>query len=253
MSTKIAEMHNSVAIEMGTIIDFVDKNNIVENTDIKALTYGKTKNKFYTYSEKIIRRLLDLCVGIIGALVLVPLTLIIFVVNKLLKDEGSIFYYQDRIGKDGKIFKMLKYRSMVEGADEKLKKYLEENEEAKEEYKKYKKLKNDPRVTIIGKILRQTSLDEMPQVLHLITGEMTLVGPRPYLIREKEDMGEYYNIIIKNKPGLTGLWQVSGRSNATFNDRLDLDVIYDKNKSLKEDFKILYKTAIHVIKGEGAI
>lgn len=142
---------------------------------------------------------------------------------------------------------------MVIGAEEKLKEYLEENEEARKEYKIYKKLKDDPRITKIGKFLRKTSLDEMPQLLNLLTGEMSLIGPRPYLPSEREDMGEYYNIIIKSKPGITGLWQISGRSNTTFDERLDYDIKYYKDYSLKTDFKILYKTFENVIKKEGAI
>lgn len=142
---------------------------------------------------------------------------------------------------------------MVIGAEEKLKEYLENNEEARKEYKIYKKLKNDPRITKIGKFLRKTSLDEMPQLLNLLTGEMSLIGPRPYLPSEREDMGEYYKIIIKSKPGITGLWQINGRSNTTFDERLDYDVKYYKDYSLKTDFKILYKTFENVIKKEGAI
>lgn len=254
MNAKVAEMTETVAVGSINIVDFSARKSeetteIVENETIKDLSCTK-KNK---YVSKIAKRFIDICGGIVGLIILIPLTLIVYIANKLCGDGGPLFYIQERIGKDGKIFKMLKYRSMVVGADEKLKKYLEENEEARKEYKMYKKLKNDPRVTKIGNFLRKTSLDEMPQLLHLLTGEMSLVGPRPYMLREKEEMGEYYNIIIKSKPGITGLWQISGRSNTTFDDRLDLDVNYGKDNSFKRDIEILWETFKHVVKKEGAI
>ncbi len=203
MNTKVVELQDSATIDMEKLIDFTEKKEIVENTDVKSLTYGKQKSKSRTYIESFVKRAIDILAGIVGAIVLVPLTLIVFISNKLSKDNGPVFYCQERIGKDGKLFKMIKYRSMVMGAEEKLKQYLEENEEARKEYKEYKKLKNDPRITKVGKFLRATSLDEMPQLIHLLTGEMSLVGPRPYLPGEREDMGAYYDIIIKSKPGIT--------------------------------------------------
>lgn len=133
-------------------------------------------------------------------MLIIPLTLIVYIANWLNGDKGPVVFKQERIGKDGKPFCMLKYRTMILGADEKLVEYLKNNKEAREEYAKYKKLKNDPRVTKVGKILRKTSLDEIPQLLNLLNGTMSLVGPRPYLPREIEDMGEYYNIIIQEKP-----------------------------------------------------
>ena len=195
----------------------------IENLKITPiLERNKTVLKF----EKTIKRFMDILGGGIGVLTLIPLTLIIWIANKLVKDEGPIFYTQERIGKNGKIFKMYKYRSMVIGADEKLTKYLEENEDAREEYKKYKKLKNDPRITVIGKILRKTSLDEFPQFINVLKGDMSLVGPRPYLPREKEDMNGFFKYITSCKPGLTGFWQVNGRNDVTFTDRLSICLLY---------------------------
>jgi undecaprenyl-phosphate galactose phosphotransferase len=164
-----------------------------------------------------------------------------------------MFYDQLRIGKNGKVFKMYKYRSMVIGADEKLKEYLEENEEAREEYKKYKKLKKDPRITKVGDFIRKTSIDEFPQFINVLKGEMSLVGPRPYLPREKEDMGEYYQYIIQSKPGITGYWQIAGRSDVTFEDRLKMDYKYYQKKNLKVDGKLLVKTVYKIVKKEGAV
>lgn len=202
---------------------------------------------------KIFKRLIDILGGIVGTFVLIPLTIGIAIANLICKDNGPIFYSQYRIGKNGKLFKMHKYRSMVVGADEKLKKYLEENEEARKEYKKYKKLKHDPRVTKVGEFIRKTSLDEFPQFINVLKGDMSLVGPRPYLEREKEDMNGYYKYITTFKPGLTGLWQISGRSDVDFVTRIDLDMQYYYNHSLKGDIKILFKTAMKLIKREGAL
>ena len=173
---------------------------------------------------------------------LFPITVGICVAKIVTKEKGPIFYSQERIGQGGKTFKMYKFRSMVVDADEKLDKYLEENEEAREEYKKNKKLKNDPRITKIGKFIRTTSLDEFPQFINVLKGEMCLVGPRPYLPREKEDMGDTYNQIIKCKPGITGLWQVNGRSNTTFEDRLKIEKYYSENNNLKMNTSIFFKT-----------
>ena len=203
--------------------------------------------------EKILKRLIDILGGFCGLLVLIPLTIGVWIANKLLKDDGPIFYAHERIGKGGKTFKMYKFRSMVVGADEKLKEYLAENEEAREEYKKYKKLKNDPRITKIGKILRKTSLDEFPQFINVLKGDMSLVGPRPYLLREKEEINGFFKYITSCKPGITGLWQTRGRSNTTFTDRLTMDMEYYYNHTLKKDIKIMCKTVENVIKKEGAI
>lgn len=204
-------------------------------------------------TEKVIKRIIDIIGGLIGTIALIPLTIIIYISNLLSKDKGPLFYCQERIGKNGKVFKMYKYRSMVVGADEKLFAYLKENEEARKEYKEYKKLKNDPRVTKVGNFIRKTSLDEFPQFINVLKGEMSLVGPRPYLPREKEDIGEYYTYIIQSKPGITGYWQIAGRSDVTFEERLKMDYYYNKNKNLKTDLKILTKTVLNVVKKEGAI
>ena len=225
-----------------------------DNIEILALIPKNiNRSKIALKIEKMAKRLLDILGGFCGLIVLIPLTIGIWIANKIAKDNGPIFFTQERIGKNGKMFKMYKYRSMVVDSEEKLKQYLEENEEAREEFKIYKKLKNDPRITKIGEFLRKTSLDEMPQLLLLLNGKMSLVGPRPYLPDEIEDMGEYYNIIIKMKPGITGYWQVNGRSDVTFVDRLDMDMNYYYNHTLKIDVKILKQTVAKLLKKEGAI
>lgn len=226
---------------------------VISNTNVVELTTYHKENKVLKYIYSIIKRTIDILAGIVGLILLIPLTMVIWIANKINHDNGPIFYVQERIGKDGKKFKMLKYRSMVIGAEEKLQEYLANNKDANEEYRIYKKLTNDPRVTKIGKILRKTSLDEFPQLINVLTGSMSLVGPRPYLPNEIKDMGEYYNIIIKDKPGIAGLWQCRGRSNATFEERLDLDVVYYKKHSLKYDIHILLKTLQKVVSKDGAI
>ena len=147
---------------------------------------------------------------------------------------------------------MYKFRSMVIGADDILKELLENNEEVRNEYSQYKKLKNDPRVTKMGEFLRRTSLDEFPQFINVLKGEMSIVGPRAYLFREKEDMGEAYECIVKCKPGITGLWQVSGRSDVSFKNRLDMDIEYFEKHNLGLDMEILLKTVTTVLNKEGA-
>lgn len=203
--------------------------------------------------EKVAKRILDICGGLVGVIGLIPLTIAIWIANRVVGDNGPVFYIQERIGKNGKLFKMYKYRSMVVGADEKLEKYLLENEEAREEYKKYKKLKEDPRITKVGKFIRKTSIDEFPQFINVLKGDMSLVGPRPYLPREREDMKYFYPYIIESKPGITGFWQISGRSEVTFEERLNMDFTYFKIKTLKLDIKVLVKTLMNVVKKEGAI
>ena len=237
-------------------MDIKDNTIVLKDGDIESLSLvsgNAEKSKFVLKVEKIIKRTIDIIGGFFGVLLLIPITIGIWIANKVLKDEGPIFYTQERIGKNGKIFKMYKYRSMVVGADEKLKEYLEENEEARKEYKEYKKLKSDPRVTKIGKFIRKTSLDEFPQFINVLKGDMSLVGPRPYLPREKEEINGFFKYITSCKPGITGLWQTSGRSFTTFTDRLTLDMSYYYNHTLKTDIKILYKTVRNVVKKEGAI
>ena len=205
------------------------------------------------YLYRFIKRVIDIIGGIVGCLILIPMTIVLALVKAMSKEnKGPLFFEQLRIGKGGYEFRFYKYRSMVMHADEKLWEYLNSNPEAKEEYTKYKKLKYDPRVTRLGKFLRSSSLDEFPQMINVLKGDMSLVGPRPYLYREKEDMGDAYDEIIKVKPGLTGLWQVNGRAETTFSDRCKIDMEYIKKRSLLLDFKILVKTFLKVFLKEGA-
>lgn len=200
----------------------------------------------------VIKRLFDIIAGLVGLILLIPISLIIKIISVCNGDFAPIMFTQNRIGKDGKEFKFYKFRSMVPNADEVLFKMLKENKEVAAEYKKNKKLKDDPRITKVGKFIRRTSIDELPQLLNVLKGEMSLIGNRPYLPREKEDMGKYYDDIIKTKPGITGYWQVSGRSDVSFEQRLKLEQYYSLHCGLRIDIKIFFKTFGAVLGHKGA-
>ena len=222
-----------------------------ENEEIKPLL-GDIKKQNIAY--RFVKRIVDVLAGIVGVVLLIPIMIVVEALRIIKKEnDGPLFYTQLRIGKNGREFKMYKFRSMCMNADERLKEYLQENEEARKEYKKYKKLKCDPRITKVGKVLRATSLDEFPQFINVLKGDMSLVGPRPYLPREQKEMREYYIGIIKVKPGITGPWQIKGRSKITFEDRLKMDFEYANKSSLLRDAKILVKTFTKVIDKDGAI
>lgn len=199
----------------------------------------------------IFKRLFDIIVGLLGFIILIPITIIVKIAYLLSGDFYPIFYSHKRIGKNGKTFRLLKFRTMVPKADKVLEDLLKDPVYS-EEYTTNKKLKEDPRITKIGKFLRKLSIDETPQFLNILIGQMSLIGNRPYLLREKDDMGEFYSDIIKTKPGLTGYWQVSGRNDVSFRKRLELEQYYSNNYSLKLDIKILFKTIKVVIGRKGA-
>lgn len=199
-----------------------------------------------------LKRLIDIIAGIIGLLILLPIALVIKIISMCNGDFHRIIFVQKRIGKNGKEFDFYKFRSMVPNADEILFKLMEENEEIRKEYQENKKLKDDPRITKVGKFIRRFSIDELPQLINVLKGDMTLIGNRPYLPREKDDMGKYFNDIVKTKPGITGYWQVSGRSDVTFKKRLKLEQYYSNNAGFKMDLSIFFKTFKVVLFGKGA-
>ena len=199
-----------------------------------------------------IKRIFDIFVGFIGTLFLIPLTIIIKIAYMISGDFESIIFKQARIGKNGKTIYIYKYRSMVPNADEVLFELLKNDPELAKEYKKYKKLENDPRITKVGKFIRKTSLDEFPQFFNVLMGDMSVVGPRPYLHRELKDMRKYYNSVIACKPGVTGYWQVNGRSKTDFDTRLQMDEYYSENRKTTLDFKLFIKTFATVLEKDGA-
>lgn len=229
---------------------YVRKLSIVK---VKKEEIIKKENKIAQVTYSVTKRFIDICAGLVGCFLLLPIIVCVKIAYLIDGDKSSIFFKQKRIGKNGEEIEMYKIRSMVLDADRLLMEMLEMNPEIREEYNKTKKLKNDPRITKIGKFIRKTSLDEFPQFINVLKGDMSLVGPRPYLPREKEDMKVYYNDIIDCKPGITGLWQVCGRSEVSFFNRCRLDGFYNKHKGVIFDLWIIIKTFITVLKKEGAI
>lgn len=226
----------------------VNKNDVINTENL--INKNITIKDMCGYVSK---RMVDILAGIVGGILLIPVTIFVIICNIISRENGPIFFKQQRIGKNGKVFTMYKYRTMVVGAEEILQKHIDEQTEIGKEYLANKKIKNDPRVTKIGKFLRATSLDEFPQFINVIKGQMSLVGPRPYLNIEKEDLGKYYPIIIKMKPGVTGPWQVSGRNNLKFQDRIALDIKYYENRNFFKDMKMVLLTIKKVILREGAM
>jgi lipopolysaccharide/colanic/teichoic acid biosynthesis glycosyltransferase len=196
-------------------------------------------------------RVLDLAIIFFAA----PYILVFFIVTAvliMLDSKGGPFYSQTRIGMGGRRFQAYKFRTMVLNADQVLQRYLDESQELNAEWKATHKLKNDPRVTRVGAVLRKLSLDEMPQFWNIIIGDMSLIGPRPIVDAEIEKYGKCFELYIQARPGLTGLWQVSGRSDTSYQQRVELDEYYLMNRSLKMDLMILLKTVYVVVGRKGA-
>ena len=169
----------------------VEKEKIEINRTNLELENIETRSKIRIAISKFVKRFIDIIGGLVGCIILIPLTIIVFILNKLNEeDDGPVFFIQERIGQNGRPFKMFKFRSMVVDADEKLERFLEENEDVRNEFFVYRKIKNDPRVTKIGKFLRKTSLDEFPQFINVLLGDMSIVGPRPYLRARKRRHGK---------------------------------------------------------------
>ncbi len=212
----------------------------------------KINNNLKSPFNRLIKRSSDLILSALSLPFLLPLIAVIGALIKL-DSHGPVFLIQDRIGKNKRIFKCIKFRTMHVNSDEIFKSYLKGNDEALEQWNKYKKLRDyDPRLTKIGKFLRRTSLDELPQIFNVLKGDMSLFGPRPYLPDEEGEMNNYIDLILLTSPGITGLWQVSGRNALAFNDRLKLDAWYVLNWSLWLDIVILFKTIRVVLSREGA-
>ena len=241
---KTAEINPRINLE-------IELNNERATTTETALKIYNCNKQSILYS--IIKRVVDIVGGLVGTVILIPLTIFVFVANRINGDKGPIFYKHKRMGKDGQIFELYKFRSMVVDADAKLEKYLQENEEARVEWEENRKLKNDPRITKIGNFLRKTSLDEFPQFINVLKGDMSLVGPRPVVEDEIKKFGGYGEVILSVKPGVTSNWASSGRSETTYDERVKLEVDYVHNASILKDIQILFRTVIAVVKKEGAV
>ena len=197
---------------------------------------------------KYIKRVVDFTLSLIGLIVLSPIFLVIAIFIKK-ESDGPVFFKHKRIGKNGKEIYIYKFRSMVTNAEELIKKFTPEQ---MKEFKENFKLENDPRITKIGKFLRKTSLDELPQLINILKGELSIIGPRPVIKEELEKYGNNKEKFLSVMPGLTGYWAANGRSDTTYEQRMMMELYYVDNMSFKLDVKIFFKTAISVLKKEGA-
>ena len=198
-----------------------------------------------------IKRILDLLVVVLGLPVLLPaLLLVAFVVR--FDSPGPVFFSHRRICRDGAFFSMWKFRTMCVNSSEVLEQYLTRHPEARAEWNKTHKLRHDPRITPVGMFLRRYSLDELPQAWNVVRGQMSMVGPRPIVAAEVEKYGEFFEVYYRVKPGVTGLWQVSGRSKLTYAERVQLDCEYVRHWSLLRDLRILLTTFRAVVNRDGA-
>ena len=219
--------------------------------DFNGVLGIETSNKLRLFWNLGIKRFMDLAVVVIGGIFILPFLLVIAMLIKI-TSPGPVLYKHKRLGKNGKYFYAYKFRSMVIDADQRLQKMLESNPSVKTEWEKNRKIQNDPRVTALGRFLRSTSMDEFPQLINILKGEMSLVGPRPIVDAEVIKYGEDYSRVFSIKPGLTGLWQVSGRSDTDYLDRVAYDTYYLQSWSVWLDLWILFKTFGVVIMGKGA-
>ncbi len=209
-----------------------------------------TKNTTSLYIQHFLKAFVDKVGAVLGIVVLSPFFVILYLLIR--KDGGPAFYGHTRIGKNGKSFKCWKFRSMVSNADKMLESHLKKNPQARIEWEKDFKLKCDPRITATGHFIRKTSLDEIPQLYNVLCGEMSLVGPRPIVDDEKHYYGDSLPLYLSVKPGITGLWQISGRNDTSYDERVSLDSWYAKNWTVRNDMIIMLKTVSVVLLRKGA-
>jgi len=219
--------------------------NINRNTQQIEVTYKNSNRIVYNF----VKRFFDIILSLIGIVVLSPVFFVIALVIRL-DSKGKVVFGHERIGKNMKKIKVYKFRTMYENAAEIFENF---SEEQKREYYINFKLDNDPRITKVGGFLRRTSLDELPQLINILKGDMSIVGPRPIVEKEIEKYGVYAKTVFSVVPGLTGYWQANGRSDTTYDERVQMDMHYIKNRSIIMDIKIILKTFVSVIKKEGAV
>jgi lipopolysaccharide/colanic/teichoic acid biosynthesis glycosyltransferase len=219
----------------------------IETTSLRTQSDVKTKISKKVYIK--IKRVIDVILASVALILLSPLFVIIAIAIKI-DSKGPVFFAHKRIGKNGKIIKLYKFRSMVINAEELIKSFTPEQ---MREYKENYKLTNDPRITKVGKFLRKTSLDELPQLINIINGDLSIIGPRPVVADELEKYGVNKDKFLSVTPGLTGYWAANGRSNTTYEQRMKMELYYIDNLSLKMDIKVFFKTILSVVKKEGAI
>lgn len=195
-------------------------------------------------SYLIFKKIMNFIISFIALVTLSPILLIISLIIKI-DSEGPVIYKHYRLGKNGKVIGVYKFRTMVKNADEIFRNFTKEQ---KEEYEKFFKLENDPRITRVGDFLRKTSLDELPQILNILKGEMSIIGPRPVVLDEIKKFGNLKDKYLNVLPGLTGWWTCNGRSSTTYEKRIDLEMYYIDNQSLKLDIECFFKTILDVFK-----
>ena len=218
----------------------------IETTSLRTQSDVKTKISKKGYIK--IKRVIDVILASVALILLSPLFAIIAIAIKI-DSKGPVFFAHKRIGKNGKIIKLYKFRSMVINAEELIKSFTPEQ---MREYKENYKSTNDPRITKVGKFLRKTSLDELPQLINIINGDLSIIGPRPVVADELEKYGVNKDKFLSVTPGLTGYWAANGRSNTTYEQRMEMELYYIDNLSLKMDIKVFFKTILSVLKKEGA-
>ena len=224
----------------------MEKANITDTSKAAASNTHSVKPKpIYDF----VKRVFDIVCSLIGLIVLSPVFIILSILIKT-TSEGPAFFAHKRVGKGGKTIKIYKFRSMVTNAEELIKQFTPEQ---KAEYEKNFKLENDPRVTKVGKFMRKTSLDELPQLINILKGDISVVGPRPVMDVETKIYGNYRDMLLSVKPGLTGFWAANGRSHTTYTRRRAMEIYYVKNRSVLLDLKIIFKTFISVFKRVGAV
>ncbi|MBN1264369.1 MAG: exopolysaccharide biosynthesis polyprenyl glycosylphosphotransferase, partial [Anaerolineales bacterium] len=233
------------------VSDLLGQRNLwIQPADIVGNLGLEISQNLDSWSARFLKDLMDISISFVAALFSLPLLGLIALAIKL-DSKGHVFYSHDRIGKDGKRIRMLKFRTMYSDADERLEGLLDSDEVLSIEWDLYQKLKDDPRITHVGKWLRRWSLDELPQILNVVRREMSLIGPRPMTFGQEEKYGRDLNLYKKVRPGLTGLWQVSGRNLTTFEQRAMYDAYYVRNWSIWLDLYILAKTPLVIFRGEG--
>ena len=222
--------------------------NVKEEKNTKNIDSSLKKKKMNKIVYNVVKRVLDIVFSLLGMVILSPFFLLISIIIKL-NSKGPVFFVHSRIGEKGKPIGIYKFRTMVENAEDLIKKFTPEQ---KEEFERCFKLENDPRVTKIGNFLRKTSLDELPQILNILKGELSIIGPRPIIQAELDKYGENKEKFLSVRPGLTGYWAANGRSDTTYEERMEMELYYVDNMSFILDIKIFFKTILAVIKKEGA-
>lgn len=222
----------------------------VQIRDLEGLLGLEASRNILTQSELVIKRLMDVVLVVVSSVVTVPICIVVALLIRL-EGRGPIFYMQERIGLNGQKFRIFKFRTMVSDAERQLQDYLKNNADARREWRESQKLRRDPRITRIGRWLRKWSLDELPQVLNVLKGEMSLVGPRPMLENQVSVYGTRIKTYITMRPGLSGMWQVSGRNKTTFEERADFDSYYVTHWSIWLDLYILLRTIWVVARRDG--